>query len=121
MVSSRVEGTGFLRDHFHTFSAGPGGGPPSFWKDGLAVSISREQVLHVASLARRTHADDVSQRQQPRVIGGQLRFARKPALDAYAAKLEVEMREYAKKFEFEKAAKVRDTVKELRTKEFLFA
>ena len=26
-----------------------------------------------------------------------------------------------KKFEFEKAAKLRDTIKELRTKEFLFA
>ena len=30
------------------------------------------------------------------------------------------MREAAKKFEFEKAAKLRDTIKELRTKEFLF-
>jgi excinuclease ABC subunit B len=48
-------------------------------------------------------------------------FKSQQELDAYAAKLEVEMREYAKRFEFEKAAKVRDTVKELRTKEFLFA
>jgi excinuclease ABC subunit B len=48
-------------------------------------------------------------------------FKSQQELDAYATKLEVEMREYAKKFEFEKAAKVRDTVKELRTKEFLFA
>jgi excinuclease ABC subunit B len=31
------------------------------------------------------------------------------------------MRENAKRFEFEKAAKLRDTIKELRTKEFLFA
>jgi len=30
------------------------------------------------------------------------------------------MREAAKKFEFEKAAKIRDRVKELKTKEFLF-
>jgi excinuclease ABC subunit B len=30
------------------------------------------------------------------------------------------MREAAKKFEFEKAAKLRDIVKDLRTKEFLF-
>ena len=37
------------------------------------------------------------------------------------AKLETEMRENAKRFEFEKAAKLRDTIKELRTKEFLFA
>jgi len=34
--------------------------------------------------------------------------------------MELQMREAAKKFEFEKAAKLRDTVKELRTKEFLF-
>ena len=32
-----------------------------------------------------------------------------------------DMREAAKRFEFEKAAQLRDTVKELRTKEFLFA
>ena len=42
-------------------------------------------------------------------------------LDAYIAKLESDMRESAKRFEFEKAAKLRDTIKELRTKEFLFA
>jgi hypothetical protein len=30
------------------------------------------------------------------------------------------MREAAKKFEFEKAARLRDTIKELRAKEFLF-
>jgi excinuclease ABC subunit B len=41
--------------------------------------------------------------------------------DAYIAKLESDMREAAKRFEFEKAAKLRDTIKELRTKEFLFA
>jgi excinuclease ABC subunit B len=34
--------------------------------------------------------------------------------------LESDMREAAKTFDFEKAAKLRDTVKELRTKEFLF-
>ena len=39
----------------------------------------------------------------------------------YIAKLESDMREAAKRFEFEKAAKLRDTIKELRTKEFLFA
>src|ERR1700723_418816 len=42
-------------------------------------------------------------------------------LKAYIAKLESDMREAAKRFEFEKAAKLRDTIKELRTKEFLFA
>jgi excinuclease ABC subunit B len=42
-------------------------------------------------------------------------------LDEYISKLESDMREAAKKFEFEKAARLRDTVKELRTKEFFFA
>jgi len=48
-------------------------------------------------------------------------FRGQDELDAYIAKLEVEMRETAKRFEFEKAAKLRDRIKELRTKEFLFA
>ncbi len=48
-------------------------------------------------------------------------FTSQEELDAFIAKLEVEMRETAKKFEFEKAAKLRDRIKELRTKEFLFA
>jgi excinuclease ABC subunit B len=41
-------------------------------------------------------------------------------LDAYIGKLETEMREAAKRFEFEKAARLRDSIKELREKEFLF-
>jgi len=41
-------------------------------------------------------------------------------LDAYLSRLETEMREAAKKFEFERAAKLRDSIKELREKEFLF-
>jgi excinuclease ABC subunit B len=41
-------------------------------------------------------------------------------LDAYITTLETEMREAAKKFEFEKAAKLRDSIKELREQEFLF-
>jgi excinuclease ABC subunit B len=48
-------------------------------------------------------------------------FKSQEELDAYIAKLETDMRESAKRFEFEKAAKLRDAVKELRTKEFLFA
>jgi len=47
-------------------------------------------------------------------------FKGQEELDAYIAKLETEMRETAKRFEFEKAAKLRDRIKELRTKEFLF-
>ena len=48
-------------------------------------------------------------------------FASQAELDTYIAKLESDMREAAKQFEFEKAAKLRDTIKELRTKEFLFS
>jgi excinuclease ABC subunit B len=48
-------------------------------------------------------------------------FKSQEEVDAYIAKLEEDMREAAKRFEFEKAAKLRDTIKELRTKEFLFA
>jgi len=48
-------------------------------------------------------------------------FKSQDDLDAYIGKLESDMREAAKRFEFEKAAKLRDTIKELRTKEFLFA
>jgi excinuclease UvrABC helicase subunit UvrB len=41
-------------------------------------------------------------------------------LDNYITKLESALREAAKKFEFEKDAKLCDLVKELPTKEFLF-
>ena len=47
-------------------------------------------------------------------------FTSQEQLDSYIAKLELEMRESAKKFEFEKAAKLRDTIRDLRTKEFMF-
>ncbi len=48
-------------------------------------------------------------------------FQSQQDLDAYVAKLESDMREAAKKLEFEKVAKLRDTIRELRTKEFLFS
>jgi excinuclease ABC subunit B len=48
-------------------------------------------------------------------------FKSQEDVDTYIANLESDMREAAKKFEFEKAAKLRDVIKELRTKEFLFA
>ncbi len=48
-------------------------------------------------------------------------FRNQEDLDTFIVKLENEMRETAKHFEFEKAAKLRDRIKELRTKEFLFA
>jgi excinuclease ABC subunit B len=48
-------------------------------------------------------------------------FNTQQELDIYIGKLESDMREAAKKFEFEKAAKLRDSIKDLRTKEFLFS
>jgi excinuclease ABC subunit B len=47
-------------------------------------------------------------------------FKTQQQLDEHINNLESDMREAAKKFEFEKAAKLRDTIKDLRTKEFLF-
>jgi len=47
-------------------------------------------------------------------------FTSQADVDAFIGKLETEMRDAARKFEFEKAAKLRDSIKELREKEFLF-
>ena len=47
-------------------------------------------------------------------------FTSQAEVDQHIARLETEMREAAKKFEFEKAARLRDSIKELREKEFLF-
>ncbi len=47
-------------------------------------------------------------------------FSSQAELDSYIGRLESDMREAAKKFEFEKAAKLRDRIRELKTKEFLF-
>jgi excinuclease ABC subunit B len=52
---------------------------------------------------------------------GMPEFKTQEELDVYVGKLESDMREAAKRFEFEKAAKLRDTIKQMRTKEFLFA
>ncbi len=48
-------------------------------------------------------------------------FGTQQELDAYIEKLESNMREAARRFEFETAAKLRDAIKELRSKEFLFS
>jgi excinuclease ABC subunit B len=47
-------------------------------------------------------------------------FTSQAELDAFLAKMETEMREAAKRFEFEKAAKLRDSIKEVKEKELLF-
>ncbi len=48
-------------------------------------------------------------------------FTTQQDLDKHIAGMEADMREAAKKFEFERAAKLRDQIKEMRTKEFFFA
>jgi len=53
-------------------------------------------------------------------VAGVPEFNTQADVDQFIQKLETEMRESAKKFEFEKAAKLRDQIKELRDKEFLF-
>jgi excinuclease ABC subunit B len=86
-----------------------------------ANGITPESIVRPLemSLARIIEADYTD------LTGGEVEgipeFKSQEDLDAYVRKLESDMREAAKRFEFEKAAKLRDTIKELRTKEFLFA
>jgi excinuclease ABC subunit B len=79
-------------------------------------SIVRPLEMSLASIIEADYADLASTE-----ADGIPEFKSQEELDAFIAKLENEMRESAKRFEFEKAAKLRDTIKELRTKEFLFA
>jgi excinuclease ABC subunit B len=51
---------------------------------------------------------------------GMPEFTSQSDVDQHIGKLETEMREAARKFEFEKAARLRDTIRDLRGKEFLF-
>jgi excinuclease ABC subunit B len=78
-------------------------------------SIVRPVEMSLAAIVEADYGDEVaaSLDQMPE-------FRTQEELDIYISKLEVEMRESAKKFEFEKAAKLRDTIRDLRTKEFLF-
>jgi len=79
-------------------------------------SIVRPLDMSLAAIVAADYADvSVSEAE------GMPEFKSQEEVDAYVTKLETEMREAAKRFEFEKAAKLRDQIKELRTKEFLFA
>jgi excinuclease ABC subunit B len=78
-------------------------------------SIIRPTEMALAGILKADYADLTEE------TGDMPEFASQEELDTYIVKLETEMREAAKKFEFERAAKLRDTVKELRTKEFLFS
>ncbi len=79
------------------------------------TSISRSLDMSLVHILKAEYADLTSQDESlPE-------FNTQQELDAYIGKLESDMREAAKKFEFEKAAKLRDNIKDLRTKEFLFS
>jgi excinuclease ABC subunit B len=79
------------------------------------ASINRPLEMGLAGILKADYADLTDEAE------GMPDFNSQAELDTYIGKLESDMREAAKKFEFEKAAKLRDTVKELRTKEFLFS
>ena len=81
----------------------------------VPMSIIRPLEMGLAGILRAEYADLTDEGD---VLSG---FKTQQELDAYIVKLESDMREAAKQFEFEKAAKLRDTVKDLRTKEFLFS
>jgi excinuclease ABC subunit B len=79
-------------------------------------SIIRPLDMTLAAIVAADYADLTAGEAE-----GMPEFKSQEEVDTYIGKLESDMREAAKKFEFEKAAKLRDTIKELRTKEFLFA
>jgi excinuclease ABC subunit B len=77
-------------------------------------SIVRPLAMSLASIVEADYTDLMAD------TDGIPEFKSQEDLDAYIAKMENDMREAAKRFDFERAAKMRDTIKELRTKEFLF-
>ena len=79
------------------------------------TSINRSLDMSLVHILKAEYADLTSQ------DDSLPEFETQQELDNYIGKLESDMREAAKKFEFEKAAKLRDTIKDLRTKEFLFS
>src|SRR5438477_2938157 len=79
-------------------------------------SIVRPLDMTLAAIVAADYADLTASESE-----GMPEFKSQEEVDAYIGKLESDMREAAKRFEFEKAAKLRDTIKELKTKEFLFA
>ncbi|HYA95576.1 MAG TPA: excinuclease ABC subunit UvrB [Terriglobales bacterium] len=81
----------------------------------MPQSIVRPVEMSLAQIVEADYVDVAD------VVEGMPEFKSQEELDAYIAKLENDMREAAKRFEFEQAARLRDTIKELRTKEFLFA
>ncbi len=77
-------------------------------------SIIRPLDMTLVAVANADYADLTNEAE------GMPEFQSQEELNAYIAKLESDMREAAKRFEFEQAAKLRDTIRDLRTKEFMF-
>jgi excinuclease ABC subunit B len=77
-------------------------------------SIIRPLSMSLAGFAESDYVDMTAEAE------GMPEFKTQEELDTYIQGMESDMREAAKRFEFEKAAKLRDAVRELRTKEFLF-
>ena len=71
-------------------------------------SIVRPLDMTLAAIVAADYADLTACESE-----GMPEFKSQEEVDAYIGKLESDMREAAKRFEFEKAAKLRDTIKEL--------
>jgi excinuclease ABC subunit B len=78
-------------------------------------SIINKMDMGLAQILKAEYGDITEEE-----IAGVPEFTSQSEVDQFITKLETEMRESAKKFEFERAAKLRDQIKELREKEFLF-
>jgi excinuclease ABC subunit B len=78
-------------------------------------SIINKMDMGLAQILRADYGDVMEEE-----VAGVPEFNSQAEVDQFIAGLETNMRESAKKFEFEKAAKLRDQIKELREKEFLF-
>ena len=77
-------------------------------------TIVRPLDMTLVAIAEADYADLTSESE------GLPDFRSQEEVDTYIAKLESDMREAAKRFEFERAAQLRDSIRELRTKEFMF-
>jgi len=64
---------------------------------------------------------DADYAEVPIETAGVPEFKSQEELNTFVVKLEADMREAAKRFDFELAAKLRDMIRDLRTKEFLFS
>jgi excinuclease ABC subunit B len=81
----------------------------------IPATVIRSIDMSLAQILKADYADLTEE------TAGAPEFQSQEELDKYIAGLEEQMREAAKTFEFEKAAKLRDSIKELRTKEYLFS